>query len=268
MSPDVPRDEPCRDCIAKERGIHGEAWRSVHGSFFSDPGVAKPFLDEIVASFEVRRPDTIADIGGGTGFVLRQLSEIVPPGFARLVNVDASQEQLEACHEENLRKVCLSVLELDRGQMIDEGSLTLISRSVLHYFGRDGQQEFLGKLRTLLRRGEIFVHQPACFATPERTACMNDVYRLMGLSKMYYAPRDLDEMHDQAGFEILRSIPGPAMDMRSEDLTVRYHLEEGQIEEIISVVHDYGLDRDGTFEVGPGRFRTAFTYRILTLKAV
>ncbi len=247
--------------------MHGEVWRSVHGRYFDDPLVARPFLDEIVSSFEISRPDTIADIGGGTGFILRQISEL-DPGLARLVNVDASQEQLEACRDANLRKVCRSVMDLDRGQLTADGSLTLISRSVLHYFGREGQQEFLEKLRSLLRPGEVFVHQPACFEMPERTACMNDVYRIMGLNKSYLAPRGLDELHRRAGFEILRSRPGPPLDMRSEDLAVRYHLDARQIDDIIAAVREYGLDRDGTFELGPGRFRTAFTYRIMTLRAV
>lgn len=249
--------------------MHGEAWRSVHGHYFSDPGMAQPFLDEIVASFDIRRPDTVADIGGGTGFILRRLSEIMPPGsIVRMVNVDASQEQLEACREANLRKVCHSVMDLERGQLVDDGPLTLISRSVLHYFGQEGQREFLEKLRSLLRTGEIFVHQPACFEVPQRTACMNDVYRIMGLNKSYCEVRELEDLHREAGFEVLRSKPGPPMDLRSEDLAVRYRLDADQIEKIIDAVRRYGLDRDGTFELGPGRFRTAFTYRILTLKAV
>jgi SAM-dependent methyltransferase len=255
------------DSISRERSVHGEAWRSVHGRYFSDPNVARPFLDEIMASFEIRRPDTIADIGGGTGLMLRRLYEIASLGLTRLVNVDASQEQLEACREPNLKKVCGSIMDLDRAQLAEDGSLTLISRSVLHYFGQE-QRGFLEKLRSLLRTGEVFVHQPACFEGPDRTACMNDLYRIMGLNKTYYELQGLEELHRRAGFEVLRSRLGPPLDMRSEDLAVRYHLDGDQIEEVIATVRGYGLDRDGTYELASGRFRTAFTYRILTLRAV
>ncbi|MGE5379346.1 MAG: class I SAM-dependent methyltransferase [Candidatus Saccharibacteria bacterium] len=261
------KDDTCIECISKERSSHGEAWRSVHGSYFSDPAVARPFVEAIVSSFSISEPSVIADIGGGDGFMLRELSARAKMHFSRLVNVDASQEQLEACHSD-LRRVCCSVMELERMQLVDKGTLTLISRSVLHYFGRAGQPEFLNKMRALLRPGEAFVHQPACFATSELAECMNEVYPLMGVDKTYFTPEELESMHRRAGFEVLSSEWGPPLDLRSEDLAVRYHLNEEKIEQIIRIIKRHGLDRDGTVEVAPGRFRTPFTYLILTLKAV
>lgn len=254
-------------CISKEKSSHGEAWRSMHGAYFSDPAMARPLLDEIEASFAISRPDAIADIGGGDGFMLLELSERAIPGTARLVNVDASEDQLEACKGRGLERVCRSAMELERADLIDRGSLTLISRSVLHYFGREGQPEFLGKMRSLLRPGEVFVHQPACFTTPELVACMNELYPIMGVDKAYYTPSELEEMHHRAGFEVLRSMPGPSLDLRSEDLAARYNMSPESVQRMVDVIRRHGLDRDGTFTMGPGRFRAAFTYRILTLRA-
>jgi SAM-dependent methyltransferase len=266
MSP-AGKEDACIDCISKERSSHGETWRSVHGSYFSDPLAAKPLVEATVSSFDVSLPNVVADIGGGDGFVLRELSARAGIHFSRMVNVDASQEQLEACHAD-LRKVCCSVMELERGQLVDQGALTLISRSVLHYFGPTGQPEFLVKMRSLLRPGEVFVHQPACFATPRLVGCMNDIYPLMGVEKTYFTPGELERMHRRAGFEVLRSEWGPPLDLRSEDLAVRYHLSPEKVEEIIRTIQRYGLDRDGVVEVASGGFRTSFTYRILTLKAI
>ncbi len=263
------RTDPCIECISKERGSHGDAWRNVHGSYFSDHDIAAPFLDDIVAALNTVRPDVIADIGGGTGFILRELSNREGVRGTRLLNVDASQEQLEVCRGSGLERRCSSVMEIERGDLASENeSLTIISRSVLHYFGREGQPSFLQKLRSLLLPGEMFIHQPACFATPELRSCMNELYPLMGVDKYYSTPQDLEEMHHRAGFDVLRSLPGPPLDLRSEDLAVRYGLDSERVEELVDVIRRYGLDRDGVFDVRPGGFRTEFTYRILTLRAV
>jgi SAM-dependent methyltransferase len=256
------------DCISKEKSSHGDAWRSVHGSYFADPGVARPLVDDVLVAFGSGRPDTVADIGGGTGFVLSELLRRKGTDGIRMVNVDASQEQLEACHGTRLERVCSSVMELDRGDLVAEsGRLFLVSRSVLHYFGREGQSAFLSKMRSLLRPGELFVHQPACFATPDLCGCMNEIYPLMGVDKCYYTPSELEEMHRRAGFGVARPRPGPPLDLRSEDLAARYHLGPERVEELCCVVRRYGLDRAGVFKLGPSGFRTAFTYRILTLRA-
>jgi SAM-dependent methyltransferase len=244
------------DCISKEKSSHGDAWRSVHGSYFADPEIARPLVDDVLVAFGSGRPDTVADIGGGTGFVLSELLQRKGTEGIRMVNVDASQEQLEACHGTRLERICSSVMELKRGDLVAEsGRLFLVSRSVLHYFGREGQSAFLSKMRSLLRPGEVFVHQPACFETPELSACMNELYPLMGVDKCYHTPSELEGMHHRAGFEVLCSRPGPSLDLRSEDLAARYHLGPERVEELCGVVRRYGLDRDGVFEVGSGRFR-------------
>lgn len=260
---------PCIDCISKERSSHGDAWRNVHGSYFSDREIARPFIDEIMTVFHAGRPSVIADIGGGTGFVLRELSGKDGVRGTRLLNVDASQEQLEACEGAGLERRCSSVMEIERSDLVEEGgTLAIISRSVLHYFGREGQPSFLRKVHSLLLPGEMFVHQPACFATPELCSCMNELYPLMGVDKCYSTPQDLEAMHRQAGFEVLRSLPGPPLDLRSEDLAARYGLGPERVGELVEVIRRHGLDRGSVFEVRPGMFRTAFTYRILTLRAV
>jgi SAM-dependent methyltransferase len=263
----IRKEKACIDCISREKSSHGHAWRSVHGSYFSDPSVANPYVDAIISSFQINRPDVVADIGGGDGFILRELASRSGMHFSRLVNVDASQEQLEACAVD-MKKVCCSALELQREKLAENGSLTIISRSVLHYFGHGGQQEFLAKVRSLLRPGEVFVHQPACFATPAIVACMNEIYPKMGVDKAYFTPDELEGMHRRAGFEVVRAEWGPSLDLRSEDLALRYHLNETQVKGLIDSIRRYGLDRDGTIEVSDGKFRTAFTYRILILKAV
>ena len=197
---------------------------------------------------------------------MRQLSSSTELGGARLINVDASQEQLEACHGD-LARVCCSALELERSHLIADGTLTVISRSVLHYFGREGQPLFLAKVRSLLRPGEVFVHQPACFATAPIAACMNELYPLMGVDKAYFTPSELEDLHRQAGFEVVSAEWAPPLDLRSEDLAARYRLGRERVDQMVDVMRRYGLDRDGIAEISPGRFRTAFTYRILVLRA-
>jgi len=59
--------------IYNEEGVHGERWRTLHDSYFSDPEVASPFLDAIEKIINISHSAAVADLGGGTGFILSEL---------------------------------------------------------------------------------------------------------------------------------------------------------------------------------------------------
>ena len=59
--------------IGKEKGIHGPCCDSLHQGYFSDPHVAAAFNEKITEAVAHLHPGVIVDLGGGTGFLLREL---------------------------------------------------------------------------------------------------------------------------------------------------------------------------------------------------
>ncbi|HUT26442.1 MAG TPA: methyltransferase domain-containing protein [Methanomassiliicoccales archaeon] len=257
----------CVENVSKELKYHGGKWATAHGSYFSDLIKAAPMLDAAHSTAERCRPEVIADIGGGTGFLLRHLGDRLNGLRPRLVNVDISDEQLQVCRERGLDTLFCSALDLRREMLLGEVErLMLISRSVLHYFGREGQDRFLSSLRSVMEEGEMLVHQPACFASKEEKECMNELYPMMGVDKFYMTPDELRAAHERNGWKVVEILNAPSLDLCSEDLAERYALGNTDLERLCGTLRRYGLDR-GTFEVGDKRFRGPFTYRIVIAKA-
>ncbi|MCG7844462.1 MAG: class I SAM-dependent methyltransferase [Methanomassiliicoccales archaeon] len=257
----------CSTNVSKELGYHGGKWGTAHRSYFSDPGNAAPLVSAAAMVVGSTRPDVITDIGGGTGFLLCQLREGLNGHIPRLLNVDISGEQLDECRKLEVGVLRCSALDLQREMLLDEGErLMLISRSVMHYFGREGQDHFLTSLRSVAREGEMLVHQPACFATNEERECMNELYPMMGVDKFYMTPEELRAAHERNGWKVVEMLNAPPLDLRSEDLAERYALGDDDLSEMCRTLCHHGLDQ-GIFDVGERRFRGPFTYRIVVARA-
>jgi len=264
----VGMNEEGQDNIVKELRFHGGKWGTAHGSYFSDPAKAWPLVDSALRAISLARPDVIADIGGGTGFLLGELQARLDGAAPRLVNVDVSPQQLAVCQRRGIDPLLCSLLDLRREAVAAEGQrLMLLSRSVMHYFGREGQDRFLAALRSVLREGELLVQQAACFATPREVRCMNLLYPMMGVDKFYMTPEELVAAHERNGLEVISVRRAPPLDLRSSDLAERYALDEATVERLCHILLDHGMDRSG-FAVGDRRFRGPFTYRIVTARAV
>ena len=261
------RTDTCSDNVSKELNYHGGKWATAHGSYFSDMVKAAPMLDAAHLTAERCRPEVIADIGGGTGFLLRHLGDHLNGLRPRLVNVDISNDQLQVCRERGLDTLFCSALDLRREELVRESErLMLISRSVMHYFGREGQDRFLSSLRSVMKEGEMLVQQAACFVSKEEKECMNDIYPMMGVDKFYMTPDELGVAHERNGWRVADVLPASSLDLCSEDLAERYALGDDDLEKLCSTLRRYGLDRR-TFEVGDRRFHGPFTYRIVIAKA-
>ena len=255
------------DNVSKELRVHGGKWATAHGSYFSDPVKAGALLDKAVRIALRERPNVIADIGGGTGFLLDLFRSRMNGWCPRLVDVDVSPEQLQVCASRGLEPMLCSVLDVRRGDLVnDEERLMLISRSVMHYFGRNGQDDFLRALRSVMRKGEYLVQQPACFTTPEEVGCMNELYPIMGVDKFYLDPEDLQQAHERNGFEVMEMSLAPSLDLRSTDLAERYALGEPELERMCETLRRFGLGQ--RYEVRERHFRGPFTYRIVVARAI
>jgi len=172
--------------IKREQDVHGTSWNTVHDGYFGDSAVAAPLVKTIRQVAAAARPDTIIDLGGGTGFLLsRVMTEGVRRGTS-LVNLDDSPTQLRAARSRGITCLRGSVDAFSRRATGFERTRCLfVIRSVLHYFGRRGLSRVLRRLRAQTQPGEFFVHQTASFRRAQDAACLNDIYAMMHTRKWY-----------------------------------------------------------------------------------
>ncbi|MCX5649196.1 MAG: hypothetical protein NTX40_08895 [Planctomycetota bacterium] len=62
-----------RNRIDREAGVQGPRWHTVHEGYFADAAIAQPFVEAVRRAVLASKPHVVADLGGGTGFVLCQL---------------------------------------------------------------------------------------------------------------------------------------------------------------------------------------------------
>ncbi|TFG56458.1 MAG: class I SAM-dependent methyltransferase [Methanomassiliicoccus sp.] len=183
--------------------------------------------------------------------------------------MDISDEQLDVCRKSGLDTLHCSALELQREALIPEGeSLMLISRSVMHYFGKEGQEHFLSSMRSVMKEGEMLVQQAACFASKEEKECMNELYPMMGVDKFYMTPDELRVAHERNGWKVVDVLPASPLDLCSEDLAERYALGDDDLKRMCETLRRFGLNQQDVFDVGDDRFRGPFTYRIVIACAI
>jgi len=130
--------------LKNEIGVHGKQWHTVHDGYFADPEVVLPFLNTISHEILNCTPNVVADLGGGTGFVLSKLAKRHPEASIKYVNVDISAKQLCECKYNVITSLQASAADITREALVkDDGSLMFIMRSLLHYLGHHGVTPFL-----------------------------------------------------------------------------------------------------------------------------
>jgi len=262
----MPSEE---DSVKREMKIHGQRWGSFHHHYFSDPVVAEPLTAAILSAVDAARPDAIADLGGGTGFLLRELLRRRPLPGVRLVNVDVSDRQLSACKDERIDRLLASAATIARRDLVAEDRhLLLVARSLLHYFGKSGLFPLLRHLRGQLQVGELFVHQSACFADQGDAACLNRVYETMGTEKWYFTIDELGTALGEAGFSLCEIKPAPPLQLDSGDLAERYELSAELVASIREEVGRKFGERSGVFTPSGEGFTAWLHYSIFTCRAV
>lgn len=128
-----------QDPIAREDAVQGSRWQSLHRGYFSCPAIAEPLVSAVADVVSADRPDVIADLGGGTGEVLREIVRRCPKTPVRLVNVDLSAAQLAEVRDGRIENLEASIDTVSRQDLrVGDGRLMFLMRSVLRYFGADG----------------------------------------------------------------------------------------------------------------------------------
>lgn len=254
--------------IQRERSVQGPAWDKVHLGYFSDPKAADVLVDSILRRAEQCRPAAVADLGGGTGFILGELARRgLDPGVG-LVNLDISPDQLAAVRRRGIRRVRGSATGFRREEILEGGGeILFVMRSVLHYLGPEGVPSALRRIRDQMRMGEYFIHQNACFDRGRDAACLNAVYAGMGSAKRYPETGDLAGQLEAAGFCLVESRPAPPLVLASGALGERYGLTRIEMEEIGRRVRESCGEIPGVFETGRDGFTAYLSYRVFVTRA-
>ncbi|MFA5364249.1 MAG: class I SAM-dependent methyltransferase [Candidatus Bathyarchaeia archaeon] len=262
-------DKPVAVSNKKEECIYGRKWNTVHNGYFSDPKVAYPLINVIKQAIEMNQPNVVVDLGGGTGFILKELLKHQVPSNMRFVNVDVSALQLSECVDDRINYLQASVDQINRNQFQpDENGLMIVARSLLHYFGYSGLIPFLQHIRRQLKEGEIFVHQSACFEKEEDTQCLNLVYKLMSTPKWYTTIGNLKSMLKDAGFSVCNVCPAVKLRLESDELSERYQLSPQQIALISKEVNQRYGQKPELFISSADCFTIWLHYSIFTCKAI
>jgi hypothetical protein len=252
-----------------EKKLYGEAWNDVYGGYFSDPGIAGPLVDAILQASAESSASVIADLGGGTGFILSQVASRGQdrPG-TRLVCVDQALEQLKDCPPP-VDTLESSLEALERSTLVPEGdALLLCMRSVLHYFGHEGLCGMLGRLRSVLEEGEYFVHQTICFEEEPDRDMANLVYELMGTGKWYPVTAELTADIEAEGFVLASDGRARTLPVRSDELELRYEVGHQAMEDIRRALDEKCGGRHTVYVPGPDGFALNLDYVVMTCKAV
>lgn len=256
--------------IDHEQSLYGRNWDHVHGGYFSNPDIAAVLIDQIKQAVALAPPDVIADLGGGTGFLLEELYNSLPSGNTKLINIDLSAQQLEV-HRPHILAHQASVADFNRDEIIhinDTDKLMLIMRSVLHYFGHAGLQPILTHIRAQMRPGEFFIHQTAAFDNDVNYHCINYIYSQMNTQKWAPMTGDLAGLLAQTGWQTTSIVPGPTLPLTSDELQTRYHLTPETVSHIRkTTLATYG-QIEGIFQLTPEAFQIWLPYHIFTCKAV
>jgi SAM-dependent methyltransferase len=255
--------------VSKENGIYGSRWNAIHHGYFSDSKVAFPLIEVIKRAIEANHPNVVVDLGGGTGFILKELLKYRELSNMLLVNVDISPLQLSECVDERISYLQASVDQITRSQFqTNDNGLMMIARSLLHYFGYSGLRPLLRHIRRQLVKGEIFVHQSACFEKVEDAECLNLVYKLMSTPKWYTTVNNLKSMLNDAGFSVCDVCPAVKLQLESNDLSERYQLNPQQIILIRKEIERLYGQKSKLFISSTDHFTAWLHYSIFTCKAI
>jgi hypothetical protein len=250
-----------------ESAFYGRAWDHAHHGYFSDPDTARAIVEAVKGAVELLKPDVLADIGGGTGFLLGRVRPL--SGGARLVNVDPASGQLAACSVPGITPVAKPLEELARADLAGrEETLLLMMRSLLHYFGKDRLTGALLRLREISGNGEYLVHQTACFQERGEADCLNRLYEEMRTGKWYTTAGEVHRILEGSGFRVEAVGQAPKLALDSAELLERYRVPEPEMKRISKrLAREFG-EMPGCFEPHGGSFTAYLPYRVFTCRAV
>jgi hypothetical protein len=254
--------------VNREIGVHGQPWNSMHEGYFSDPVTARPLIEMIIQYLPGLSTDVLVDLGGGTGFILRELIEKGVTTNMIPVNLDCSATQLEANEKSGISCVKGLISDFSRNDIAALDKRTFfIMRSVLHYFGKDGLIPALRHIRNQAQRGEMFIHQSACFESALEAQCINFLYEEMDTPKWYPTISELRDRMAITNWQVIDICPAPTLKLSSAELGQRYGLDSQTLTKICDRVMETFGEIENVFKRAPDGFVAYLHYRICVTQA-
>jgi SAM-dependent methyltransferase len=256
--------------VSKEIKVHGRRFNSIFGGYFADPEVARPLVEAVKRAIDAAHPQVVADLGGGTGFVLEELPRSGLQGV-QLVNVEASPKQLAACNNGRIVHLPTSIDQITRKELLAEGTsgkLLFIARALLHYFGRNDINPLLRHLHRQLQPGEFFIHQSGTFERQKDADEINYLYARMDAGKWFFTVDELKSRLEDAGFIVREIITAPSLGMSSADLGERYGLGSEQMASIGQEIEKLFGGDQVVFACSGGEFKAYLQTFIINCEAI
>jgi len=250
-----------------EQKLYGKTWNTAFGGYFADPEIASPLVRAVIEAVEVSNPSVIADLGGGTGFLLSEIGRSLGSDRSpSLVCVDEAAAQLDDCPDGILTLNC-PVESVERSQLTGEDDpLMMCMRSVLHYFGEDSLRPALAHLRSLLAPGEYFVNQDICLEDVGDQAVANLLYLRMNTGKWYPTVDGLVGALESEGFRVVSCAPATTLCLSGPELEERYGIGRRQMEKIGRELERHSPS-SRVFVRGEKAFTICLDYKVMTCVA-
>ena len=254
--------------IGRENHVYGAAWGAQSHGYFADPAIAAPYMAAIMRASREATPDAIVDLGGGTGFICSQVVDAGLPESVRLFSMDESEVQLAACVHPRVTPMRGALQSFRRADAVEgDGRLMVICRSVLHYGGAAGVEPWVRHVRSQMREGEWFVHQSGCSNDPVVTEVLNRFFALMNADKWVPQRDEFVSLLARSGFSTEEDFKVEPVGMYSNEVTVRYKVDEDALCEIGAKLRSWCAGRPEAYSDTPGGFVFRFPYRVFMCRA-
>ncbi|MBF0556666.1 MAG: class I SAM-dependent methyltransferase [Nitrospirae bacterium] len=250
--------------------ITGKLWDGIHGGYFSNKDAAAPLVLTVLSRINpLSPPAAVADLGGGTGFILKEIAQQLNDPSIRLINIDMSGSQLSESRAGQILTIHCPIEAVKRETLLPQnGTLLFIMRSVLHYFGSGGIGGALSHIRQQMRPGECFIHQTACFETDSHAVLLNELFRITGLNKWFPSVNELNKILSANGFIQTLDKEVAALPVSSRDFAKRYDIDDKMLMEIGQKIKARYGEIPKVFETCGGEFTFYLHCRIFISEAV
>jgi hypothetical protein len=244
-------------------------WEHLHHGYFADHGVLKFYVDTVESLLPECKPDVIVDLTGTRGQVLEEISARHSSADFRLIKIGLADSITPAGLHPRIEVLQQPILDLNREQLCPHGQhMMLLMRSLLHFFGEENQCFFLRHIRTLMDKGEYFIHQSACFRRSKEADCLNTIYSHMERTDKWFPTFDQMELNlTRSGFRTITHLPAVPLSLTSFDLAERYKIDQDKMIAIRDdLMHHYG-NLPATFTLVPRGFRAWMHYSLFLCQA-
>ncbi|MBI5370173.1 class I SAM-dependent methyltransferase [Candidatus Uhrbacteria bacterium] len=240
--------------LKRDKNVLGKKWLKTYGQYFSDPKNIHDFVHAVTPRLP-NRPLNILYVASASGLLGEALLKHL--GRGRLTLVDISQEHLEQNINLQTKKIRNDLLKLHLTERFD----LIIMRSSLDYFpSRKMQVKVLGIIKRHLKKGGLFINQPAYITDLNERDAISALYcQIRKIGDRFFQSSDLADIYAQAGFKQLERIgTSRKLIVTEADHKKRYDLTAADIHKGQAILN--GIS--GLSHATPNGYRLVFEFPV------